>query len=72
MYALRRFVRTELEASAGVESEDVDAYMGHWLFGASPFDPLSTYPLRRLYEFAHGPLAELLTRVGFVPLDAPV
>lgn len=71
LYALRRFVRSELEASTSVEGEDLDAYMGHWLFGASPFDPLSTYPARRLHEFASGPLAELLTKVGFRPLDAP-
>lgn len=68
LYALRRFVRSELQRTPGVEGEDVDACMGHWPFGASPFDPLSTYPPRRLRDFAAGPLDGLLGAVGFAPV----
>lgn len=71
MYALRRFARTELAAMPNVTGEDIDAYMGHWFFGASPFDPLSTYPVRRLTEFADAPLTALLKSVGFTPLESP-
>lgn len=71
LYALRRFVRTELASRYRVAAEDLDAYMGHWLFGASPFDPLSTYPMQRLYRLANGPLTRLLGDMGFAPLAAP-
>lgn len=71
LYSLRRFVRTELASHYHVVAEDLDAYMGHWLFGVSPFDPLSTYPMQRLYDLAGGPLTELLHDMGFAALEPP-
>lgn len=71
LYSLRRFARTELASRYYVPAEDLDAYMGHWLFGVSPFDPLSTYPMQRLYDLAGGPLTRLLNDMGFAPLEPP-
>lgn len=71
LYSLRRFARTELASNYYVAAEDLDAYMGHWLFGVSPLDPLSTYPMQRLYDLAAGPLTRLLDDLDFVPVEPP-
>lgn len=70
-YALRHFVRTALTDHNAPTGEDIDAAMGHWRFGASPLDRLSTYPMRRLRELAEGRLAQLLADVGFMPIEPP-
>lgn len=67
-YALRRYARTRL-LEMGVESEDIDAFMGHWGAFLSPHDPLSMYPVRRLRALAHGPVSELLAEVGYTPVQ---
>jgi hypothetical protein len=71
VYALRRFVRTHLREVHDVASEDLDAWMGHWLHRVSPHDMLSTYPMRRLGDLAEGPVERMLGEVGFVPLKGP-
>jgi hypothetical protein len=68
LYALRRFARTRLIEDPEVHAEDLDGYMGHWFHRVSPHDPLSTYPMMRLHEFARGPVSRMLQGVGFKPL----
>lgn len=68
LYALRRFVRTELAQDEGLTAEDVDAWMGHWFDGLSPVDRLSTYPMGRLQEIAGGAAARLLAKTSFKAL----
>lgn len=70
LYALRRYVRTQLVAQ-GIDPEDVDAHMGHWRDGVSPFDSRSTYPLKRLFDLQTGKayagpnVAQLMKEAGF-------
>lgn len=71
LYALRRFVRTELRCTYRVHAEDVDAWMGHWFHRLSPHDRLSTYPLQRLRVLADGAISSLLEQVGFRPVAPP-
>lgn len=68
LYALRRFARTHLREVHQVTGEDMDAWMGHWLYRVSPHDRLSTYPMRRLWELVEGPVEAMLREVGFKPL----
>jgi len=68
LYALRRFVRTELARDPNLTAEDIDVFMGHWFDGVSPHDPLSTYPMMRQHGVARGTVTRMLTSVGFVPL----
>ncbi len=68
LYALRRFVRTELARDPNLTAEDIDVFMGHWFDGVSPHDPLSTYPMMRQHGVARGAVTRLLKAVGFVPL----
>ncbi len=67
LYALRRFVRTELARDPKLTAEDVDVFMGHWFDGVSPHDPLSTYPMMRQHGVARGAVTRMLKSVGFVP-----
>lgn len=68
LYALRRFVRTELAREEHVTGEDIDVLMGHWFDGVSPHDPLSCYPMMRQHGVVRGAVSRLLKGVGFVPL----
>lgn len=68
LYALRRFVRTELARDPKLTAEDVDVFMGHWFDGVSPHDPLSTYPMMRQHGVARGAVTRMLKSVGFMPL----
>lgn len=67
LYGLRRFLRSQL-MRRNVHGEDIDALMGHWFDGASPWDPLSTYAPKRLFDLVNGPVSELLAEIGFVPV----
>lgn len=67
LYGVRRFLRSQL-MQRNVHGEDIDALMGHWFDGASPWDPLSTYAPKRLFDLVNGPVTALLTEVGFVPM----
>ena len=71
LYSLRKFMRTTLISTPGVQVEDVDVWMGHWFYRVSPFDELSTYPLARLTALANGPVREILESVGFTVVGAP-
>lgn len=76
-YALRRYARTQLVAQ-GVELEDVDAFMGHWWDGVSPFDPRSTYPIKRVLDLSTAKaqsvracVATMMSEAGFRPRWMP-
>jgi hypothetical protein len=71
LYAFRRFMRSELRCRFGVHAEDVDAYMGHWLYRVGPHDKHSTYPMQRLQRLAEGEVSDVLASVGFLPLAPP-
>jgi len=76
LYALRRFDRTELVTKKRVHgedfgAEDVDALLGHWYERVSPHDPLSTYPPRRLRQFAEKPVTRMLQDVGYEAVESP-
>ncbi len=63
LYALRRYMRARLVAG-GHSLEDINAWMGHWHEGLSPFDQLSAYQPKRLQTLALH-VDEVLTELGF-------
>lgn len=65
LYSLRRFARSTLIQDSKVEGEDLDAWMGHWFDRVSPHDRLSSYPMRRLADFAAGPVQRMLSSLNY-------
>jgi len=62
--SLRRFMRNTLVTTERADVESVDAWMGHWHLGLSPYEAMSTFPPRLLQELVDKSVTKILRDLG--------
>lgn len=72
LYGLRRFFRTYCITQGLARGEFVDAVMGHWHWGVSPWDPLSTYSFDQHEMKIHELVPKLLQAASATPFPSSV